>query len=256
MEKKNLFKTIKKWVLTLFIIGVIVTLFRSSMNWCEYTELFQLDSVIVSGNSILPKSKIIETAKIEMGKDLKDINLIPIRDQLEQLPYIKAVIVSKHFPNRLQIAIKERIPVCYINHKDLYLIDNEGIILPRPENFVTATLPVISGFNNDSLNYIYGNIVPNENLFEIVKLITKTNIKAPELYATISEIQFRPSKKDYIIYNINNGVPVFLGQDNLKQKMDRLAHFQIMLHNKRRLCDYKYIDLRWKSQIIAKEKRS
>lgn len=254
--KKNKNSIVKKMKVALLLLISAFTIFSviyGSINWCEYIELFNIDSLEVKGCSILTPKEVIEIVGSSSEINILDLDISSIQTQLEELPYIKAAIVSKHFPNRLKILIKERVPICYINHDNLALIDKEGIALPLPKKHLENNLPVISGFDSDSFIYEPGHLVPDKNLLKLVSLISKTMHFAPELYSQVSEIHYQKNG-NYTLYTINGGTPIYLGKENIAKQINILAQFQSLLHNKRYLNDYQYIDLRLAKQIIAMER--
>ena len=86
-------------------------------------------------------------------------------------------------------------------------------------------------------------------------MLNETHSLTPKLVSKISEIHYRPTE-DYVLYTTVNATPIYLGSDNIDLKFHILAHFQYLIKGKSELSDYQYIDLRWKKQIIAKERFS
>lgn len=254
-DNKNSIIRIMKAIFLLFLsTSLIFSIIYGSINWCEYKELFNIDSIELKGCYILTPQEITEIIGISSETNILDLDISSIQTKLEESPYIKAAIISKQFPNYLEILIKERVPICYINHDNLALIDGEGIALPLPKKHLETNLPVISGFNSDSLIYKLGHLVPNEELLNVVNIINETMHFSPELYSEISEIHYQKNS-NFTLYTIDGGTPIYLGKGNLSKQLNILAQFQCLLYNKRYLNDYQYIDLRWEKQIIAKERR-
>ncbi len=254
-DNKNSIIRIMKAIFLLFLsTSLIFSIIYGSINWCEYKELFNIDSIELKGCYILTPQEITEIVGISSETNILDLDISSIQTKLEESPYIKAAIISKQFPNYLEILIKERVPICYINHDNLALIDGEGIALPLPKKHLETNLPVISGFNSDSLIYKLGHLVPNEELLNVVNIINETMHFSPELYSEISEIHYQKNS-NFTLYTIDGGTPIYLGKGNLSKQLNILAQFQCLLYNKRYLNDYQYIDLRWEKQIIAKERR-
>ena len=252
-NKNSIVKKMKVAFLLLFSAFTIFSVIYGSINWCKYTELFNIDSLEIRGCSILTSKEIIEIVGPSSEINILNLDISSIQSQLEELPYIKAAIVSKHFPNHLKILIKERVPICYINHDNLALVDEQGIALPLPKKHLENNLPVISGFDSDSLTYEPGHLVPNKDLLKLVSLISKTMHFAPELYSQVSEVHHQKNG-NYTLYTVNGGTPIYLGKENIARKINILSQFQFLLHNKRYLNDYQYIDLRLAKQIIAMER--
>ncbi len=226
------------------------------MDWCAYVGCFRTDTIAVSGNTVLSRTNLLQAADIQNKADLRQLDIQPIQNRLEELPYVKAALVSRHFPAQIKIRIKERVPICYFNADQLYLIDRGGIVLPLPDTYLTSNLPVLSGFDKNGQTYQVGQSIPQSQLRQGVNLLHETYQYAPDLFRVISELHYRQDKQDFLIYHVNGGAPIYLGRRNLFQKMDILAHFQQLLHNKKQLSDFDYLDLRWANQIVVKENNS
>ncbi|HDP67161.1 MAG TPA: FtsQ-type POTRA domain-containing protein [Candidatus Marinimicrobia bacterium] len=232
-----------------------VFLIYGAISWCNYIDLFKVSAINIQGISILTENDILQMADIGLDIHIQSLDPATIQARLEQNPYIKAAAVSKAYPNQVNILISERIPICYIHHKELFLVDAEGIVLPIPKQPLGSNPPVISGFDDDSLDYLPGYYVPNQKLRDIVEIVHATLISAPELYAEISEMHYWENG-NFILYTVNSGTPIYLGNGNLPDQLSILANFQNRLNGRRNLSDYQYLDLRWNKQIVVKERRS
>jgi len=240
------------WIALLGGFGYLVYL---AIDWCEYTHFFNLDKIEVSGVSILSSEEIIKIAGFKTGSSLRKLDTRQIQNRLELEPYIQAAVVSREFPNRVKIMIKERIPVCYLNTGTLWLIDQQGIILPLRKEKIKANLPVITGFEKDSARCRPGQPAPNPEMVKALNFIQTAALKADALYAEISEI-FAWKEGEFIIYTVNGGTPIYIGRGDLIKQLYILATFQTLIKSKRNFADYQYLDLRWDKQIIAKERKS
>lgn len=239
----------------LMVFSGLVFLIYGAHTWCDYVGFFNISAVHVQGISILTEGDILEIAGIDPDTNIQTVNPADIQARLEQNPYIKAATVSRAYPSRVNILIRERIPICYIHHRELFLVDAEGIVLPIPNQPLGTNLPVISGFENDSLDYFPGYYLPNRKLQELVEIVYATLRSAPELYAEISEINYWDDGH-FILYTVKSGTPIYLGNGDLPVQLSILANFQNRLNGKRDLSDYQYLDLRWNKQIVVKERRS
>jgi len=244
---------IKIFVYLITIICSALFLYQSTLSWCNYTNYLGLDTVIISGTTLLSDEQILQVSNLHKGNNIRKIDIQTTQNNIETIPYVKAALVCKSYPNKINIHVKERIPIAYLNVHELFLIDQENVLLPMPKEIINNELPVISGFADTTYNLILGQIVQVPKISEITSIVISsyTNLKA--LFNTISEIQYNRQKDELNLYNVDSGNPIFLGNKNYNTKMKVLAQFQNIIAGKRKLSDYKYLDLRWKNQIIAKE---
>jgi len=230
--------------------GVII----GAWKWCHFIQLFKIAQVEIEGISIVTTETVRELSGINDLSTLFSVDLRSAQERLEQSPYIKAAIVSRRFPGTLVILIRERVPVCFLNQRDLFLVDQEGYLMPVPDTRLNGNLPLINGFQSDTVRHCAGSLIANPQLLELVHLIARTGEESPLLYNSISEV-LRTEDGQCVIYSTRGGTPVFLGSGNIAEKFRILAHFQHLLRYRRDLSDYQYVDLRWNKQVIVKERR-
>jgi len=237
-------------LLFLFVFALIL---NWSSDWCNYQNFFALDSASIEGNYLVARDRIIKTGNIHKEMNVLTTDCRQIRTNLESHPYVKAAIVSKHYPNKLSINIKERMPIAYLNTGSLLLIDKEGIVLPVPDKVIRNQLPVITVAPDSAYKFTPGENLESPEINKITALMIDTYIVSRSLFSVISEIRYNLHTKELILFNKDTGNPIYLGNHNFDKKMHTLAKFQRILTGKKRLSDYRYIDLRWDRQVVAKE---
>ncbi len=237
----------------LFFLLVFALFFTWSANWCHYRNFFALDSARINGNYLVASDRIIKTGNIHKKMNVLTTDCKQIRTNLETHPYVKAAIVSKRYPNKLTINIKERMPIAYLNTGNLLLIDKEGIVLPLPDKVIRNQLPVITIASDSTYKVIPGENLESPEINKITELMIDTYVVSRPLYNIISEIRYNLNTRELILFNKDTGNPIYFGNKNFDKKMYTLAEFQQMLTGKKRLSDYRYIDLRWNRQVVVKE---
>ena len=98
---------------------------------------------------------IRQATGLEPGQNLWSLNLPEITHDLEKLANVSSAKVERHFPDRIVIFIKERVPVVKIvainvdlGTREVFYLDHECIVLkPRPDEKVPE-LPEIIGLTN------------------------------------------------------------------------------------------------------------
>lgn len=252
-EKITTVNKVKTLCLLIVLVTALLIITYVSFKWADYIDLFVVDSIEVVGCKILSPENIISSGEIPSKQKIFDIDIASIQNRIEEKPYVKAAIVSKQFPNRLIITIRERIPICYLNCEELVLVDNECVILPLPEKPLDRCLPIISVFSNRQGKYQPGTTISDSTTSNIVHLVNNLMHKTPKLYSQISEVYYKKNG-NITLFTTNGGTPIFLGKNNLEKRLSILATWQYQIENKHDLNDYQYIDLRWEKQIVTKEK--
>ncbi|WGX75876.1 FtsQ-type POTRA domain-containing protein [Paraclostridium bifermentans] len=122
---------------------------------CISSSIFELKQINVDGNSKITKSDIIKIGDIETGKNIFKYNLNDVEKKILGNPYIKYVKVSRKFPNKLVITIKENSEYAIIKEGASYIyIGENGLILSEQKDIKNKNIPLISGIEikNKKLN--------------------------------------------------------------------------------------------------------
>jgi cell division protein FtsQ len=188
-----------------------------------------------------------------MGIELEEINLRDVSLLIESHPYVKAARVSRRYPASLSIEIVERQPVAMLNVEPVLMIDREGIILPDKGQANDFLVPCLSGFNPAKELYPTGHQTVSVKVQETMNLITRILDYYPALYSNISEVTLN-ANDEYVIILAQYPTKVILGNTDVWAKIQILGKFEHSLRKKRQLSDYKYLDLRYDNQVIAKER--
>lgn len=163
--KKNKCKLNKrgKFAIDAFILLVILFIYI-----CISSSIFELKQIDVDGNSKITKSDIIKIGDIETGKNIFKYNLNDVEKKLLVNPYIKYVKVSRKFPDKLVITIKENSEYAIIKEGASYIyIGENGLVLSEQKDIKNKNIPLVSGIeiknkklntkikiNSDKSNYI------------------------------------------------------------------------------------------------------
>lgn len=120
------------------------------------------DAVRVTGNRNASRDRIMAFFERDRGHSLYVLDPEQRRLQLKSLPWVRDAMVRRVWPNRIEVAIFERVPVAFIRVADgatgdfnnpvkfqLMMIDTEGVMLPV-QGAVTQNLPLLTGVRDDS----------------------------------------------------------------------------------------------------------
>lgn len=253
LKSKRKISNINNKIELIFIFSIIATICLS-YYWSSLKETISFSDISISRTSILS-----ESTYERFILNLKDTNksfFKIINNSIETHPYIKAARVSKHFPNKILIELIERKPIAFLKAKDLLIatIDIDGFILPIQGNIRNFNLPVMSNINPDPKFYPNGKKVLSKKVEECISWLALINKKHINLYDNISEINMTSLNEiEIILYD--HPTNIYLGQKNFISRIGTLIEFQKVLHPKQ-LSDFAYLDMRYKNQIIAKERKS
>lgn len=179
-------------LIALFITLIVVTMF---------SPLFNIKSIVVTGNNKITQSEIISLSQVQLEENTYKINKYKVKQRIKENAYIEDVTIKRKLPSELQISIVERQVAFMIEYGASFVyIDNQGYILEISEN--KLELPILQGIQTESTQFEAGKRLENEDLqkmntvlkiMEIAKnndisnIITRIDIEDEENYKIIFE---------------------------------------------------------------------
>ena len=94
------------------------------------SSLLVARSVTVTGNHSVPRAEVIQAAGIAPGTPLIRINTAAVARRVERIAQIQSAQVSRHWPDSVVIAVRERTPVlAAASGAGFALIDSFGVVV-------------------------------------------------------------------------------------------------------------------------------
>lgn len=118
--------------MTPFLIIVSLFILAAAVYLC-LTMLFNVDRIVIEGNTIYEERELIETSGIEKGENLFEVDTAYAENKLYSVfNYVEEVEVKRSFPNAVTITIVEAEPFSVIEEADGYtLVSAGGKVLER-----------------------------------------------------------------------------------------------------------------------------
>ena len=135
------------------IAGVLGGIALMTYRYGAYSWRFRLDSsdqLEVAGIRHVSHAQIMEVMGGDIGRNVFFIPLAERKKQLEEIPWVESASVMRLLPNRLQIEIRERTPVAFVQiGSRIALIDGLGVVMDLPAGAARKySFPVIVGIGN------------------------------------------------------------------------------------------------------------
>ncbi len=251
MKKKRL--SIGPILIFLSLVVLVTSLTVAASAWAKYIGITKIQSIQFAGARLLPAEEYKRSLQPLFGVPLEEIDLNDVRMLLEAHPFVKAARVSRHYPYTLRVEIRERQPIAMLNLKPILFVDNEGVILPDMELSDNLLLPCLSGFNPTPELYPPGHETVSQKVQESVRLMNQIMAVAPALYNNLSEILLN-SHDEYVFVLSEYPTRIVIGRENIWEKIKLLNAFENAIGGPRNLSQYRYLDLRYKNQIVARER--
>ena len=233
-----------------FCLLLVVASLFISIKWAQFNEIFIVKNVKIEGINYFDDTMLVEyKANIE-NQNIFFSDLRNYKNSIESLDHIKGCKISRVFPKTVKIEVYEREPLAMISSNDLIILDSEGVCLPV--EYCEISLPILSNFKNNQELYEKGKKTKSSNVLKSIDVIKYSKDTFDALYDNMSEFIFNEDSEYEIILK-NGRTKILLGSSNIFAKIDYLNAFSDVLPEEKTLESYRYIDLRYKSQIVVNE---
>jgi len=132
------------------ILGFAALAILALQRYGEQSWRFRLDSsdnIEVTGIENVTKKQIMEVMGEDIGRNVFSVPLDEQKAKLEQIPWVESASLMRFVPNRLTVAIHERVPVAFARvGPRIFLIDAGGTLMELPQKH-KYSFPVILGMN-------------------------------------------------------------------------------------------------------------
>ena len=107
---------------------------------------FPISAVTISGENRLREGEILSAARIEPRGSLLFLDAVEVRNRLLQLPLVKSARVLKFYPDRLVIAIEERVPAAlWQRDGKIAVVSADGTVIDELSDERFLGLPFVVG---------------------------------------------------------------------------------------------------------------
>lgn len=152
-------------------------------------EEFVLRELNFISDGVLTQANLSEISNVSAGMKLLELDLDGIRDRIGKIPVVHEVVVSREMPDKLNISVKERMPIAWISCPPLgvrpgdmergFLIDEHGYLfrcLDLSEE--TEALPVIESFAMK--DPVEGSQLTDDGILGAIRLIGESSVPAED----------------------------------------------------------------------------
>jgi len=132
------------------ILGAAALALLGVQRYGEQSWRFRIDSsdnIEVTGIENVTKKQIMEVMGEDIGRNIFSVPLDEQKAKLEQIPWVESASLMRFVPNRLTVAVHERVPVAFARvGPRIFLIDAGGTLMELPQKH-KYSFPVILGMN-------------------------------------------------------------------------------------------------------------
>jgi len=253
-KRKRSIRSFFSYISILILLSVLAYGYKYINSYLQDNmATFKLVDIDIQGNTILSRTQVLELCGLPEGEtELMQLNPAQVVQNLRRSPYIKAASAVRSLPATMRIVLEERQPLAFIYGRGLNLIDAEGFLMPVPRSNHNWNLPFITGIK-DRLGSL-GEQTISGNALLGVQILAFTNYLNSPLSEMISEINLdKPANLKLRL--TKGGAIVRLDFKNYRENVYLLTQYFQKYLDWEKLTAIEYFDVRFKDQLIIKEKR-
>src|SRR5271157_3412322 len=201
------------------------------------------DAIAIQGLNHTPQTKVQQVFTADFGHSIFSVPLAERRRRLLAIDWVEDVSVSRIWPDRLLVRIRERKPVAFVLFRSgVLLIDANGVLLDPPA-LAHFAFPVLSGVREDETE---------DQRRERVRLLLRLQQDMGYMAKDVSEVNTADPDNIRIVAQVENrAVELMMGDGNFAQRYQNfLAHYPEI---GKRSPNVKSFDLRLDGQVTARE---
>jgi cell division septal protein FtsQ len=246
-----------RWLRLAFMAVLVVAaswmIGKGTHAYSDAMGVFDLRHIEIRGNNLLTRAEVMKAMALPITGSLFEVDLETIQRRVEELNYVYGVRVGRKLPHTLFVDIVENEPLAYVAAPKYFVLTSEEEALPLPHGRFDLVLPTISGADSATNALASGSIELHEQLQRAWQILYHIHTSFPGLYQELSELVF--SRDGQItLYMAEKSTAIRLGSREVEQRIATLYAFLETVSGKRTLTDYSYIDLRYKRQVIVRER--
>lgn len=147
------------------------------LTQCDY---FKAKSFSVTGIGKLTKEQVLKQARLDKGVNILSVNLSEVRKRLIAHLWIAEAEVSREFPSKIHIRIKEQKALAVIDLERKFLINTAGEIFKEVSATDPDNLPIVSGLEFSDINVLEETrSLPFDAVMQVLKLGQNPNSFLP-----------------------------------------------------------------------------
>ena len=227
------------------ILILVVSL--AGVSWAGYAvihylhtaPLFEVKKLSVSGLKRVQENQVLAQAGFEVGTNVFNADLNKIREEVEQLQWVRYALVQRVLPDQIVIKIVEREPIGLGRIRgEVYQFDTDGMIL-TPDQVSGASFPILDGLRFNDTN---GNVKKVESYRKVLEDLGQ---------ASLSEVHINDAGEVSVVSS-SDPLIVNLGAGDFRNRWVKYLQLKSQIQQQYPLAVF--VDLRFKNQVIVRMK--
>jgi len=218
-----------------FMGAVVFMLLLSAVFIFGYDVLtqhpyFRLQHIHVDGTYRLSNQEVIQQTGIHAGDNILSVNLKTVQKKLIAHPLIAEARIQRVLPSRIELIIKEHIPLAILDLGRKFTINTQGMIYEEADPSNPESLPIICGLEFADIR-MPGQ--PDSPAFKAVMEVLKLGQSLKSIIPNRVVQEIRVDRDMGLTLSMGHFIKVIkLGYDNYPIKYKQLEHILYYLKTK------------------------
>lgn len=231
-------------------------------EWTKTSSAFNLNTIVVAGNSTVGKEDIITISGLERGRNIWSADLAETERRLMLDRRFDHVALTRKLPGTVVLRVKELQPIALVQLDRLYGVSERAELIPLTPGAGLPDLPVITVDTSDyrrapdaaesrdrRFETLRDAMLVDPELGRAIYLMRVLRAMSPGMYDELSEIHVS-SQDDPIAYMVEGGLAIRFGTGHYPRKIEMLRRTVEELEAD--AIRTRLIDLRFKDQVIVR----
>jgi len=222
------------------------TLLTNADNWLKSENSFLVKEIIIEGNHRSQRDEIIKALNLDSRQLIFTFSLKTAQRRIMALPFVKLAVISRRLPDRLQIVIQERQPEALLYLDELYMVDDEGIVIAKAPASEMLDFPLISGVSLSE--WRQRPQVWHGLLKQAMRLLKIWEERRPQLPEEVAQVVMDEAC-GLNLFTTGRDWELQLGFDDFDERLERWQ--QVLQVLGKRAATVKYFDCAGESSVVA-----
>ena len=231
-------------------------------KWAKTSPAFDLDAIVVAGNSAVGKEELITISGLERGSNIWSADLVDTERRLLLDRRFERVALNRRLPGTVVVRVRERRQIALVQLDRLYGVSERAELIPLSPGIGLPDLPVITvdasnipvatdgaESRDRSFETLRDAMLVNPEMGRALYLMRVLKTMSPAMYDELSEIHVS-SPNDPIAYMVEGGLAIRFGTGHYPRKIEMLRRTVERLEAD--AIRTRLIDLRFKDQVIVR----
>jgi cell division protein FtsQ len=242
-------KLVRRWALAIAAVAVftaaaVILLHRYVVNGRQFwLSRDHRDALMIDGLRYTSRGKVQRIFAADADRSVFSVPLDERRRRLLAIDWVEDASVSRIWPDRLAVRIRERTPVAFVEvESTVMLIDAYGTLMEPPAR-ASFAFPVLSGIRAED---------PPERRLEAVNTLLRVENELGPLMKDVSEVNAADPSDIRIVAQVGGRVTeLILGDEDLAPRYRNFLNHYTEI--RKRSPDMRVFDLRLHDRILALE---